>query len=448
MMKRLVLSFLVVMALGVAVSAAPQITADSTTWDFGTVVAGTALVHTFVLTNTGTDALHITSVSTSCGCTVAQLAKSTLAPGESTNLTVTWHSSGTGDSSKTVTVRSDDPANPQLQFSLTADLVLNAPRLSVDQTSFDFGIVGSTTDLVHTFRLTNTGDQPLVISEVSTACFCTTAGLGPMTLAPGQSADLVVSYSPTGPGEQHSSVTVVSNGGTLDLAVSATVLYGQIPAGELTAKVRILVDLRSAQAYAAGHLMGAINLPQAELASWTPNLPRGVTIVVYDQNGSQAGSVVQSLRGAGVSLASALTGGLDAWTAVYGNQLVAASAGRERFIVNGSTGSASIAGLGPAVAASTIFYDFVVLVDLRNASDYAQSRLAGAVNVVPSQLLTWAASLPKDALVVVYDASGGAASYAQQLRAQGFAKAVELYGGFNQWKQQMKDRLLVAPVAP
>ena len=451
MMKRLTLSLLVVMALGIAAWAAPQITADSTTWDFGTVVSGTVLVHTFVLTNTGSDPLHISNVSTSCGCTVAQLAKSTLNPGESTNLTVTWHSAGTGDASKTVMVNSDDPIQSRLDLVLTATLVLNAPKISVDPASFDFGITSSGTELVHTFRLSNAGDQPLVISEVSTTCSCTTAGLGPMTLAPGESTDFQITYSPTGSGKQESTVTIKSNDpspsrGTVTVSAT-TVPYGQIPAGTLEAKIRILVDLRSAQAYAAGHLQGAINLPQAEMASWTPNLPRGVTIIVYDQDGSQAGPVVQSLRGAGVSLASALTGGLNAWTALYGNQLVVASAARERFIVNGSTGSASLAGLAPAVAAPIVRGDFVVLVDLRSASDYAQSRLAGAVNVAPSQLLTWAVSLPKDALVVVYDASGGAASYALQLRNQGFAKAVELYGGFNAWKQQMKDRLLVAPVA-
>ncbi len=450
-MKRLYLSFLVVMVLGVAVGAAPQITADSTSWDFGTVASGTALVHTFVLTNTGSDPLHIAGVWTSCGCTVAQLAKSTLNPGESTNLTATWQSSGTGHFLKTVTVRSDDPASPQLEFSLTADLFLNAPKISASETSFDFGIVSGTTDLVHTFRISNAGDQPLVVSEVSTSCSCTTAGLGPMTLAPGQSTDLPVTYSPTGSGKQESTVTIRSNDpkhGTLSLTVKATVLYGQIPVGELEAKVRILIDLRSAQAYAAGHLLGAINLPQAELASWTPNLPRGVVIIVYDQNGSQGESVVQSLRAAGVSLASALSGGLNAWTGFYGNQLVAASAARERFLVNGSTGPASVAWLGLTVTAPIVRNDFLILVDLRSASDYARSRLAGAVNVVPNQLLTWAASLPKDARVVVYDAGGGAASYAQQLRAQGFTRAVELYGGFNQWKQEMKDRLLVAPVTP
>ena len=123
-----------------------------------------------------------------------------------------------------------------------------------------------------------------------------------------------------------------------------------------------------------------------------------------------------------------LPGGLNAWKVRYPNQLLVASGGLSR-----------------TLDAAGLRGELTVLVDLRGAADFAQSHLAGAVNVLPSALTTSAVGLPKDVTLVVYDASGAATAYAVALRSQGFAKAVDLVGGLNLWKQQLKNRLLVLP---
>jgi len=58
-----------VLALGMAAAASPKISVDNAAHDFGEVIEGIAVVHTFVLTNDGDEPLTIDDVQVSCGCT-------------------------------------------------------------------------------------------------------------------------------------------------------------------------------------------------------------------------------------------------------------------------------------------------------------------------------------------------------------------------------------------
>ncbi len=120
-MNRTIVGFLAIVALaGFSLLAAPMITTDSTTYDFGTVIEGAFVTHTFVLTNSGDATLTITRVTTSCGCTTTDLSQTSLAPGGSVDLDVNFDSVGYGG--KTVTkliyVESNDPAQPKFVLQL------------------------------------------------------------------------------------------------------------------------------------------------------------------------------------------------------------------------------------------------------------------------------------------------------------------------------------------
>ncbi|HDJ29434.1 MAG TPA: DUF1573 domain-containing protein, partial [Candidatus Acetothermia bacterium] len=60
MRRILVFAFLATLGLGWIGLAAPKISVDQAVYDFGEVVAGIAVTHTFVLTNVGDAALTIT----------------------------------------------------------------------------------------------------------------------------------------------------------------------------------------------------------------------------------------------------------------------------------------------------------------------------------------------------------------------------------------------------
>lgn len=110
----------VVLGLGAVAMAAPRISADVPVYDFGEILEGLAVVHTFVLQNVGDERLTIDGIQVSCGCTTTSLAKSTLAPGESVDLEVTFDSAGfSGKMTKSIYVESNDPATPKLVLQLT-----------------------------------------------------------------------------------------------------------------------------------------------------------------------------------------------------------------------------------------------------------------------------------------------------------------------------------------
>jgi len=228
MRKTLILALLAVVGLGLVALGAPKISSDTMSYDFGTVLEGTVVSHTFVLTNSGDTALSISGVQTTCGCTTAALAKSTLAPGESVDLTVHFNTAHyQGQVQKTVYVRSDDPATPQLTLSLA----------------------GTVTKL-----------QPY-----------------------------------------------------------------QVSAGDLSDLYYLLIDLRGADAYAAAHLMGAISIPNDQLAGWLDRLPKESLIILYDADGSLADQAAQMMNGEGFPAAKSLAGGFQGWKAAYGDKYVVSS---------------------------------------------------------------------------------------------------------------------------
>ena len=62
--------------------------------DFGDIVQGQKVEHTFVLTNTGKSPLVISNVAATCGCTVPSWPKEPVAPGKSAEIKVTFNSAG------------------------------------------------------------------------------------------------------------------------------------------------------------------------------------------------------------------------------------------------------------------------------------------------------------------------------------------------------------------
>lgn len=78
---------------------------EESTYDYGKVVDGTLVKHTYKFKNTGKEALIISDAKGSCGCTVPQWPKDPIAPGATAEINVQFDSKGkVGPQSKTVTV--------------------------------------------------------------------------------------------------------------------------------------------------------------------------------------------------------------------------------------------------------------------------------------------------------------------------------------------------------
>lgn len=99
--------------------AAPKISCEKPVFDFGSRDASEVVNHTFELKNTGSTYLLITAVRPACGCTIAQLDKSVIQPGETSKLGAQLSLAGRGgEIQKPILIESNDPANPALQLSI------------------------------------------------------------------------------------------------------------------------------------------------------------------------------------------------------------------------------------------------------------------------------------------------------------------------------------------
>ena len=332
---------------------------------------------------------------------------------------------------------------------------LAAATLVVDNASHSFGEVLAGQIVSHTYVLSNTGDATLIITRVQATCGCTVPSWETATLEAGSSIPLEATFSTAGySGRVIKTVNVYYKGlnetttRTLQLSLSATVLKKaqyDLMAGDLDGIFYLLIDLRSPEAYASRHLIGALNIPYEKLGDWIGVLPRGVFTVLYDQDGTLALSAAQSLRAAGYPDAQTLRGGIDAWTRAYESSFAAVGAAAERFLLPAGPPLAGSAGVQAPIDVSYLNREFLVLIDLRLPEAYAAAHFAGAVNIQPADLLAWATHLPNGAKIVLYDEDNSLArTQALALRGARYANAQALWGGLAEWRAAFGDRLLAS----
>lgn len=90
------------------------------------------------------------------------------------------------------TAAGDEP--PAAAPATTAPPTDGVPRLSAAATLLELGEVVNGVIVERDVAVRNSGDAPLVVSEVLTTCGCTTAALEPMTLAPGETGNLHIAF--------------------------------------------------------------------------------------------------------------------------------------------------------------------------------------------------------------------------------------------------------------
>ncbi len=76
----------------------------------------------------------------------------------------------------------------------------------------------------------------------------------------------------------------------------------------------LIVDVRSAEEFAAGHVEGATNIPADQLDARTNELPKDTTIVtVCNHGGPRSCYAAERLRALGYEKALPLCGGTHGW---------------------------------------------------------------------------------------------------------------------------------------
>lgn len=109
----------------------------------------------------------------------------------------------------------------------------NGPVITFDKKVHDFGDISQGDKVEVTFYFTNTGNEPLIITNVQVTCGCTTPKGWPRDpIAPGGKGELTVAFNSAGKmGKQNKVVTIVSNASNADgsqISFTANVLEKKV----------------------------------------------------------------------------------------------------------------------------------------------------------------------------------------------------------------------------
>ncbi|NRF40280.1 DUF1573 domain-containing protein [Pedobacter foliorum] len=100
----------------------PVLTFETTNYHFGTIEKGEKVSYSFKFRNTGRMPLIIKDAIATCGCTVPEVPKEPIKPGQAGELNVVFNSAGkTGRQDKVVSVRSN-ALNSAIELHLTGEI--------------------------------------------------------------------------------------------------------------------------------------------------------------------------------------------------------------------------------------------------------------------------------------------------------------------------------------
>ncbi|MDQ2665708.1 MAG: MBL fold metallo-hydrolase [Gemmatimonadota bacterium] len=210
----------------------------------------------------------------------------------------------------------------------------------------------------------------------------------------------------------------VLNGLPHPALVADAMLADVITRGEL------VVDTRSADAFAARHVPGTINIPLnksfSTWAGWFVPFDRDFYLIAGDTGQSTIAEVARDLAMIGLDRVAGYfePGAIDAWV----------KSGREVW---------AIAQMSPAEVARQLAAGDVAVLDVRGRSEWMAGHLPNVKNMPAGYIADDLASLPNDRPLVLHCQGGGRSAIAASvLRARGMSNVVNMRGGFAAWEAQ------------
>ncbi|MGH2569703.1 MAG: choice-of-anchor D domain-containing protein, partial [bacterium] len=208
---------------------APEIAVDATAVDWGGVRIGAVATRTVQVRNDGAAPLAIVAANV-IGTDAIDFAvvggggSRTLAPGATHQVEVAFRPSSAAPKGAVLRITSDDDDEGVLRVALSGTGV--EPDIAVDQ-GHDWGDVRSGTGSSHALEVRNTGAFELAVSSVAVggpaAEFAVTSGGGSFVVAPGAAHAIEVTFRPSGPGPRSSALRIRSDDrdeGVVDVALA------------------------------------------------------------------------------------------------------------------------------------------------------------------------------------------------------------------------------------
>ncbi|MBX5483555.1 MAG: choice-of-anchor D domain-containing protein [Myxococcaceae bacterium] len=199
---------------------APKLAAAPVSVSFGSVALGVPQNQVLTLTNAGDAAVTVLSATLS-GSAASDYSLvgapatpfSIPANGGSLQLTVRFLPTGVGARSATLTFASNAWPNGTVTVPLSGSG--DGAMAAINPTSLNFTQVNLGASAVRTFNITNSGNQPLVVSGISfsgsAAVDFSTPQTTPFTVTAGASQTVTIQFNPTLVGQRNATATVASN---------------------------------------------------------------------------------------------------------------------------------------------------------------------------------------------------------------------------------------------
>jgi HYDIN/CFA65/VesB family protein/centrosomal CEP192-like protein/ASPM-SPD-2-Hydin domain-containing protein len=190
------------------------VTVAASNINFGTVVVGSSKQVTDTVTNRSRFPVTIVSAtaSNSSFSVSSPSLPITIAPGQSTTLTIAFTPQATGNPAGRIVVMSGDQRSARAYISVSGNAI-GAGKVDLNPTALSFGSVAVGQSIAKRVTITNSGSTSVVLSQDSTSSSAyTVSGLTlPATIAPGQTATLTVTFAPKSMGSIDGNVTLNGN---------------------------------------------------------------------------------------------------------------------------------------------------------------------------------------------------------------------------------------------
>lgn len=175
-------------------SAAPVISVDKPTFNFGTIVQGKKVDHTFIIRNSGDSPLKIAQIRPACGCTAANISTREIQPNKSAEIKVTFNSANFSNAvSKTIAVETNDPKNPSYTLTMagtiTEEIVITPKQINLGQVKIE-------TTKNQSVSLENKGTKPLKLLAIRSPMPQVAIKSDKTLLKPGETATIMISVTP------------------------------------------------------------------------------------------------------------------------------------------------------------------------------------------------------------------------------------------------------------
>jgi len=203
--------------IGTGVATSPAMQLSTVMLDFGSVQVGSNRRRSVTVANIGNAPLDISQVSLG-GANVFEFSQShtlpaSIAAGNNDYIEIEFAPSSSGMKNAFIQINSNDPNNPTQTVQLVGTgTTTTQPRISVSQTTVDFGSTPPSTPVTKDLVITNSGSATLQLSNqtVSGQGFSIVTPAATSIAAGGNSA-MTLRFNPASVGSYSGNVTIASN---------------------------------------------------------------------------------------------------------------------------------------------------------------------------------------------------------------------------------------------